>query len=470
MGLQPLIFDDFAPDLDTITSGACQDMDGVFPVEKGFRTLPALALVASGLPSTCFGIFNADLLGTPTTVAGTANGLYVNVNGVFRPDVAGLANTANRWRFAGYGQDIVAVDGVDAAYYYRLSNGNWQLLPGSPPIASLVESTDWAVILVPPNSQTIWSNLSDTAPWVANLAAQVYEINLDTIPGVITAVHRSRSLLGVYRQKAIQCGTFVGGQIGWDFGQPGTISLSVGVAGNECVVNTGDFHYFVGPDDFWQFDGYNLGRVPNHCKEFFFRDLNQDFIANIAGRYDVLRDLVVWHYPSTASEIGALDSYIGFYQRTGKWFFGRRKVELPLPTPVPDPLHRTTTPDSGLVLPDHNLYVYDDLNPQAIVSGVFITSNDFGDRQSVWQTRRVRPGFTQYPTPAATGAPPARVTPLNQMMLNGVPPVNGTPVVVSDDGWANLMNTARLQRFRIDMYGTAELAAGTVDLLQGGEV
>jgi len=470
LGLQPLIFEDYAPDLDPLSPGACQDMGNVFPVEKGFRVLPALAKLAGQLPATCFGAFTADLLGTPTIVAATVDGLYLDVSGTFQPQVTGLMNTLNRWRFAGYGQDIIGVDGVDVPYYFRLSNGVWAVLPGAPPVAAIVETTDWAVILVPPNSQEIWSNLSDTASWTPNLAAQVYRIDLTTIPGVITGAHRSRSLLAIYRQQALQCGTFVGGQIGWDFGQPGTISLSVGVAGNECVINTGDFHYFVGPDDFWQFDGYNLSRVPNHCKEWFFRDLNQSFVAKIAGRYDVLRDLVIWHYPSTASGAGALDSYIGFYQRTGKWFFGRLTIDLPMPTPVQNSLHATTTPASAVMLPDHNLYVYDELNAVRIVSGTFITSNDFGDRQSVWQTRRIRPGFTLYPTPSASGAPPARVTPLNQMTLNGVAPTPGTQVAISDDGWANLLNTARLQRFRLDMYGIGEVAAGAVDLLQGGEV
>jgi hypothetical protein len=474
VSLQPLIFGEFAPDLDSITPGACQDMGGVFPTEKGFRTLPGLARVASGLPSTCFGAYTAYLFGTSIIVGGTVNGLYVvDSGGIFQPQVTGLTNTVNRWRFATYGQDLVAVNGVDAAYYYRLSAGAFALLPGGPPVASLVATTDYAVILIPPNSQTLYSNLSDTASWTPNFAAQVFAYNLANIPGNITSVQRKRSLLAVYRKSAIQSASFVGGSIGWNFGQPGTISLSVGVAGNECVVNTGDYDYLVGPDDFWQFDGYNLNRIPNHCKEFFFRDLNQQYIANIAGRYDVLRDLVVWHYPSNSTArglAGGLDSYIGFYQRPNppRWFFGRLDVELPLATPAPD--LTTSVPDSGVVLLDHSLFLYNESNPFNPVSGVYLTSNDFGDRQFVYQTRRVRPGFTTYPVPGNIGAPAAKCTPLNQYDRTGVTPVAGQPEVISDDGWFNNLNSARLQRFRIDMYGTAEIAQGTVDLDPTGEV
>lgn len=476
MAIVPLVFNEFAPDLDPITPGACQDMANVIPVEKGFRTMPGLARAVTGLPSTCYGVYSAYLLGTSLLVGATVNGLYVNQSGVFQPDVTGLTNTQNRWRFATYGQDLIAVNGVDAVYYYRLSNGHFLPLTGSPPVSSLVATTDYAVILVPPNSQTLFSNLSDTASWTPNAAAEVYEYNLAQIAGNITSVQRKRSLLAVYRQNAIQSATFVGGLIGWNFGQPGTISLTVGAAGNECIVNTGDYDYFVGPDDFWQFDGYNLQRIPNHCKEWFFRDLNQQYMANIAGRYDVLRDLVVWHYPSNSThrgQQGLLDSYIGFYQRNNpRWFFGRLDIELPLPNPTPDPLHGATTPDSGVVLTDHSLFLYDDLNTFTPVSGTYITSNDFGDRHYVYQTRRVRPGFSTYPSPGATGAPPARCTPLIQMQLTGQTPVAASPypIGISDDGWFNFLSTGRLTRYQINLYGTAELAQGDVELLQLGEV
>ena len=481
--LVPLIFTEFAPDEDPLTPGACQDMNGVFPVEKGMRTLPGLTRVSSGLPSTCFGAYTAYLLGTSITVLATVNGLYVlDANGVAQPQVTGLANTSNRWRFAVYGQDLIAVNGVDPDQFYRLAVGNFSPLPGNPPIASLVATTDYAVILVPPNSQLLFSNLSDTAPWAPNFAVQVYEYNLANIPGNITSVQRKRSLLAVYRQNAIQSATFVGGSIGWDFGSPGTISLTVGAAGNECVINTGDYDYIVGPDDFWQFDGYNLQRVPNHVKEFFFRDLNQGFRQNIAGRYDVLRDLVIWHYPSrntTRGAAGLLDSYIGFYQRPNppRWFFGRLDVELPLETPAPDPLHVTTTPDSGVVRLDHSLFLYDDLNAYGPTSDVFVTSNDFGDRQHIWATRRIRPGFTQFPFVQGPNGvnpkladPAAKCTPLNQDGLTGVPPIPGPPENLSFDGWFNLMNTSGLQRFRIDLFGTAELGPGNVDMNNVGEV
>ncbi len=360
------------------------------------------------------------------------------------------------------------VDGVDVPYYYRLSNGNFQALPGSPPVSALVETTDFAVILVPPNSQTFYSNVADTASWTPNAAAEVYQIAIDSTEGNITGVHRLRSGVAFYKQNAIHFASFVGGLIGWDIA---IVSMTVGAAGNECVVAVGDYHYIWGPDDFWQFDGYNLTRMPNNLKEWVFRDLDQAYVQNIAGRYDVQRDLVFWHYPSTsASPRGTLDSYICTYLRTGKWAFGRLTIDLPMVGEMPAPLHTETTPDPAIAMPDHNVYIYDDLNTGVITSGVYITSNDFGDRQFMYQTRRIRPGFSTYPVPGASGAPPVRVTPMVQMTTTGTTPVSGDQVAISDDGWVNLMVTGRLTRFKVNFYGTAETAQGVIDINRLGEV
>lgn len=549
-----LTWNEFAPDLDPLSQGACQDMTGVFPVEKGFRTLPGLSAISNGLPSTCYGAYTAYLLGTSVIVLATATGLYTGpssggrvipgplglLNGsagrsfsdgvenstttltsatasfaasdVGRPIsgtgipagtmVASFTNSTtivmsaaatqtatgititlgtlpiNRWRFSVYGKILIAVDGVDADYAY--ADGSWAPLAGSPPVASLTCTTDYAVILIPPNSQTLFSNLSPTASWSPNAAAEVFSYDLAQIPGNISAVTKKRSYLAVYRSQALQSATFVGGEIGWDFGSPGTISQTIGAANQEAVINTGDYDYFVGPDfDFWQFDGYNLNRIPNHCKEFFSRDLNQGFVQNIAGRYDVNRNLIIWHYPSNATargQAGNLDSYIGFYMRPQppRWFFGRLPVELPLQTPAVDPLHVSTTPDSGIVQTDHNLYVYDNLNPFNPVSGCYITSNDFGDRTHVWEATRVMPGFTQAPVPGNTGAPAARCTPLIQMQA-------GTPAIIpsryqqqgqklSDNGFFNVVVSGRLIRFKLEFYGTAEIALGEVMINQTGQV
>jgi hypothetical protein len=477
MPLQPLTFRDFAPDLDPITPGMCVDMAGFYPTDKGYRTLPADIRISNPLPSKAFGATSVLLLGTPLVAAATNNQLFVlssiPMGAPYTPvpwigQGLNLTNVSNRWRFAAYGQDLIAVDGVDAPQYYRLSNGAFMPLPGNPPVASLVATTDYAVILVPPNSQTLYSNLSDTGSWTPDVATEVYEYDLAQIAGNITGITRIRSLLAVYRQNAIQVATFVGGQIGWDFGQPGTITLNKGAVSQECVVSTGDVDYILGPDDFYSLDGYNFNRVPNHCKEWFFRDLDNRYIANVAGHWDPIRALVMWHYPSVnANPPGSLDSVIMLNVRTGFWGLDRETVDIPV-IGGRGGIDIGFQPSHSVIKPDHTCTVDGQSLNVPVTSGVYITSNDFGDRHLMYQTRRVRPGFYTYPAPLGS-APPCRVTPLTQY-VPGTTPVAQPTVAISDDGWANTVVTGRLTRFQVNVYGECELAQGDVDLSSAGGV
>ena len=644
---------DFAPDADSITSGILLDMDGFYPEMSGYRTLPGFTTVGNQLSAQVRGAYIGQLVNASTVttlqVAAIANTLYNLVGGLWVPQMSGLLNTNNRWRFAVYGQDMLAVNGVDPVAYYRQSLGTWQVLAGTntpvtneaygtgnastgpfthtlqeltivpgtvtitasgtaitneaygtgngtagpythtaasipvlpgtvlikntslswqfatddgagnlltgggvkigtvnyttgdmtltfknvvsngnllklsytgsqvvtddgsgnltgngtgtinyqtgaasvtfnasvpnsapitvaytpfgtpPPTCSLVATTGYAVILVQANSQILFSNLSDTASWQPSVPAQVYKFTINNTEGNITAIAPLRGGLAVYKSGSIQMGQFVGGFLGWDFGQ--IVSLQVGISGagtpdgaGDALVNTGDFHYLVGPDDFWQFDGYNLGAIPNNVKEFFFRDLDKSNAGFISGRYDRVRDLVVWHYPSVnASPAGSLDSYIGFYKRKGTWFFGRLNVDIPVGGDF-----SSANAGVGLFLSNHQLNNYDDSAVFSPVSGnVFLTTWDVGDRRYQYRVRRVRPGFQLYPVlPSGSGgsAPaPAKLTPFSQYLPGypGVAPdpqfVQGPTSPISANGWFNVLNTSTVQRFKIQVYGACQL-------------
>jgi len=466
-----LIWNEFAPDLDSLTPGNITAMRKFRPTEKGVATVSPMSVLCSSLPSTCYGAFVAYLLGTQCILLCTINGVYIALGGHPSPLGTGFLNSVNRWRAAPYGQYFILANGVDPTQYYNNSTNLLLPLTGSPPIASLVASTDYAVILVPPNSQTLYSNLAPTASWTPNGPSQVYQYTLAQLAGNITSVQRKRSLLAVYRQNAIQAATFVGNLIGWDFGSPGTVSTTVGVKSNEMLINTGDIDYFVGPDDFWSFDGYNLNRVPNHVKEWFFGngvkqgDLNQPFAQNMVGHFDNINDLIMWHYPSNATargQAGMIDSVIGFYNRGAqpRWFMDRLDLDYALTG--------TALNTHGVIATDHSLMVNDDTAPLSIISDMYVTSQDFGDRQHVWQTTRIMPGFTTYPVPT-TSSPPARILPLVQMKV-GTAPVPKVGKAISDDGWFNIVTTGRLTRWQLKVYGPCEQSAGNVETYITGEV
>jgi hypothetical protein len=459
-------FNDFAPDADPTTDGAVQDAFGYHPIEKGFRTFPGRRTLGRGMPSTCVGAYTGTLIATPIYVAATYNALYqADRNGNLVLAQGGFSNTQYPWRFDAVGNDLLAVDSVDPPQYYRLSNGNWQPLPNGsvdnspPPLASIVQVGDYNIIFVYPSSQTFLSTLSDTpSSWLGSVPNQVYIQPIEQTPGNITACRKLRDTVIFYKPSAFSIGYFLGGNTGWSLE---TVSGQIGVRNQECVINTGDYHYwFDGDFKFWSFDGYNLNELPNHLIEWFKRDRNPEYVSSMCGQYDSLRDLLIWAYSSNAANPGgALDTWLIHYRRKGTWSIQRIPIDLLLPNAYTDPINGLKY--TGFLGRDHTTQVYDDaIAPQQ----AYLTSNYFGDYRNVFESSRVRPGFgpQAYPSAAVCQA-------LNQYDP-GKPAMLGAKEELSDDGWFNLINSSKLQAYQIITQGFCELIDIEPVLVFGGEV
>jgi hypothetical protein len=478
---QPTRYSDYAPDTDPITPGNVQSSFGYYPSEKGFRTFPGQRVLGSGLPSTCLGAYSGILLtlptatvpappSTPILVGATAQGLYVaDANSNMKVSQLGFlngtgTNPTNRWRFAAYGQDLLAVNGVDADQFYRLSAAKWAPLPAgadgsTAPVAAIVEATDYAIILVPPNSYSFVSSLSDSPPsWLGSVPNQVYIQPIQQTEGAITAIRRLRNTAIFYKANSMFVGYFNGGTTGWDVQE---VSLQIGAPCQEAVINTGDYHYFYdGVFKFWQFDGWNLTELPNHLIEWLQRDINPAYAQNMAGQFDSSRDLLIWCYSSKyANPEGSFDSRLIHYRRQQRWAFERLAVDLPIPSLYQAP--STGLQYAGFFSTEHAPIVYDN----AVTPGqAYITSNLFGDYFYVFESQRVRPGFgpNGYPTYST-------LTALNQNKGGGYQWIGPTETL-TDDGWYDLKNTARLQSYQLTTRGFAEVIELQPVLIPCGDV
>ena len=88
----------------------------------------------------------------------------------------------------------------------------------------------------------------------------------------------------------------------------------------------------------------------------------------------------------------------------------------------------------------------------------------------VYSTRRLRPGFALFPVPPNPVPTPVLITPYVQMQNTGTPPVAAFSVPIAPSGFGDLKVTGRLTRFRLDFYGTCELAQGDCDINATGAV
>jgi hypothetical protein len=462
-------FSGFEPDADPITPGVMLECENIFATAKGFKPYPDLmAFSSTGLGSPCLGVFSGYLANAPVLVAGTANQLYV-FNYATKTWVSqglSLIPTTGRWRFDIYGGNLIAVNGVNPPEVYT-GSGVFTPLGGAPPIASIVQATDYSLFLIVPNSRTWWSSLSATI-WTPAVATATVTGSLDTSGGIITAAHKLRDMIVLYKMRNLIAGTFVGPPFYWSFR---TVSKQVGVACQEAVANLGDLHYFPGPDNFYRFDGATLEIIPNNLREWFFANLDGDNADKIAARWDESRTIIFWHFASiNASPAGSLDKWICYNTRTGQWTKSATQyIDIPIFGPikasaltygsftttyptygaVPNITYGSLRPQSkdlsAVIGTDHFIQAY---NATPVASS--ITTNMFGDRHNIFLVSRLRPQFSLYPASAI-------VSVVKQYTPGLASPPSTLMRPISSDGWFNVMTTARLQKFKMDMGGDHEI-------------
>jgi len=458
----------FAPDLDPTTSGIILDASGFFPSVKGVRTLPTRLSVGPSLPEASQGAASLSFSdGTSVIVAGTDSTLNVQSppGSAWITQVIGAGHSAFFWSFAVFQDLIIAANGLGPPWAATkasiLTPTPWSPLGGGPPNASLVAAADYYLFLAEPNSATWWASSNPTV-WNGDFTFGSVFATLEQTSGPITAMRSVRSGMVIYKKNSTFLGTFVGPSLLWTFTK---VSAQVGAPCQSGVIQVQDVHYFVGPDDFYTFDGFSINRIgqPNPVREWFFDNLNVAAIQNIAGRFDEARDLVVWHYPSVGND-GHDDKYLSLNVRTQTWLPGALDIECTVDGPIP----YTQGVASGVVIQGTDMIeAYGQANTVFVPRDPsFIVTGDIGDRHFMWQVSRVRPGFTIQG--GQTLAPPVLNT-LSTYTPAGTY-TTGPPIALSADGWFNVVNTARLQRLMITAFADLEIADYELQIQQAGNV
>lgn len=419
---------DFSPDLDLVVQGFSRkqipqralallsDSQWVYSTTGGFTNMPALQAQSSPLPSKVVGAYGAEVGGAFIVVEGTYNQLYLNIDGLLVNQNLTLANTQNPWYFTVYGNDLLATNGADPVQV-SINGGHFAALAGSPPLFSIVEATPFSLFGVVPNSNQYYFTLNDTI-WTPSIATSTGTAILGATSGIIRAAKQLRGGIAMFKHNSLYYGQFAGPPLFWDFT---VVSTQVGTYGPHSVVAVDTTLYFVGPDDFWMFDGYSLQRMPNNLKKFFFNDLDSNFAGNIFATYDVPRSQIFFYYPSVnAFPLGSLDSYVSYSLRTGKWLRGSINIDTPLDgqlfasspwtwgrfqdtyvsySGIPALIYGAalfsgnTNSQYAVVDSSHTLQAFNGTGTDV----AFIQTGDLGDKMNMYRITRARPGFLQYP-------------------------------------------------------------------------
>jgi hypothetical protein len=129
--MQPLAFGAFLPDQLPVGADKLITARNVLPAPNGYRAVPGFAPVSSALPAAFLGGFSAIATdGTAYLLAGTASTLSRLVAGAWSDLLTGLTIT-NRWRFAQFGDFVIAVNGT-TTQEVDLDAGTASALSGAP--------------------------------------------------------------------------------------------------------------------------------------------------------------------------------------------------------------------------------------------------------------------------------------------------------------------------------------------------
>jgi hypothetical protein len=421
-----LNLDGFAPDLDPATPGVLTDCDNIIPTTEGLSAGKSRADVgAAALGADATGAYVARLLdGTKRLFAGTSAGLYELSSGTWtdRSRGGGYTGTA-RWRFSMFGNTTLATNRSEPI----------QAAAASAAFADIATSPDAAVMCTAAgfvmvgdtsdgtygDSPDRWwcSGIYDHTIWTPAVSTQCATGRLVDAPGRIRAMQALGNDVIAYKDAAMYVGRYVGPPVIWSWQRvPGDI----GVSGQESVVVVDTFHYFIGPQDIYVFDGTVPRSIGAPIREWFFSHLNPSYRANIWGVADLPRNLVYFYYPSTASTTGALDSCIVYNIRTQRW----GKIDTDLQVPLTYSAGQTTYHGLGTLystyhdLPsipyDSPFWLTDSEAPAVIYTDRKIytltgtpgawtmTTGDFGEEINYSYLSRVTPRFRAAPS-SATG-------------------------------------------------------------------
>lgn len=412
----------FAPDADPATQGILTDCDNIVPTTQGLAA--GASRVATGLPAlaaACSGAYAANLLdGTKRVFAGTTAGLYeANTSSWTDRSRGGGYTGSNRWRFTMFGSITLATNKTEIIQASS-AGAAFADIAGAPKAAIIFTCAGFVMALNFDNGTDTpdgWycSGLYDHTVWTTAVATQCARGRLLEGTGAITAGAPLGSDAIAYKQNSMYLGRYVGGSLIWSWTR---IPGKVGTPCNEAVVVVQTRHYFVGPDDFYVFDGTVPKPIGEGIREWFFRNLNSTYKSKIIGVADEARSLIYWYYPSGSST--TIDSCVVYNFKTGRWGKFAATIEaavdyssgqitydgLGAMYATYDDLPTTISFDSPFWLADSTVPgVFDTAHTLYSLTGTpgasWLSTFDFGDETEYTYFDRCTPRYRTLPTTAS---------------------------------------------------------------------
>lgn len=308
---------DYLPD-QTPNSGTMEALENALPIVQGFGPLRDFQSVSEAISGDFKGgaaVIADD--GTSYLLVGTTTHLLRYAAGAWTTLVSGLTIT-DQWRFAGFGNYVVAVNG-SATYEVDLAAGTASLLTGAPAGKSVTVVGDYVVIGQGASDllSVFTSDINDHTRWVPDAGAtQQPQLSGGEVMGLAGGEYG----VILQRRRLVRMSRTGDADRPFDYD---AITENVGCASKGSVAQWGRSVFFLSDQGFMALeDGQALVPIGTEKVDRTFQGLvPPDDYERIFAAVDPVRKLVMWAVPGNPGFLFA------YNYELRKWGFARLNIE-----------------------------------------------------------------------------------------------------------------------------------------------
>lgn len=331
-------FGPFRPDAAAVNTPFMRNVRGAVPGTTGFRPISALAPVTNALPSPSRGAaVPLSSAGAGIPFAGTADALFrLAADAVTWNDVSRTVGGAysvpagERWRFAQFGQLLIAVNSDDDIQKFDLTSGtNFEALGGSPPVARYIAVVADAFVvvanLVGNSNRVQWSGTGDAEFWTVGQNSSDFQDLFfgGPIQGIVGGEQGY-----IFQRSQITRMLFSPGSA-FTF-QFDVVESERGLLAPNTLVQVGQQVFFLNKDGFYVLNTTTGTTTPigsEKVDRFFFDDIQAGTELSILGSADPVNRLIFWAYVSNDNAGTVPDRVLIYDWSLGEWGADDEAVE-----------------------------------------------------------------------------------------------------------------------------------------------
>lgn len=146
-----------------------------------------------------------------------------------------------------------------------------------------------------------WSRLNNYESWVNELdgTGQAGFFTFES-SDFITGLHQLKRELLVYRERSIEAMSYIGPPNIFGFRRAET---GTGLVSQGALVDFGDRHIFLGPDNVWEYNGISLVAIGDEIRDALYDEIDPSQLGNVKAFYLEERDEVWFSYSSTGDVV-----------------------------------------------------------------------------------------------------------------------------------------------------------------------